>query len=286
MPNTSQMHKKGLLIAFTGAMFLTFDTLLIRLINGDQWTVMFWRSVFVFVAMTGWWSLRKAMKKPVAPLINGAAGLITGLLYGIGGITFLSALYYTPVANVVFLLALNPLFAALLSVFWLKEKIAIQTWVALIVCFGAVALIVRDGLGNGTIFGDLLAISTSFTLGLALTISRRTGRDLSLSPAIGAVLTASVAPLFIDSYALSAEQWFWMSLNGIFVMALASALLALAPKYISAAEVAMFFLLETVLAPLWVWLVTGEKTTLAGLAGGAIILLTLGLHSLFRLHRI
>jgi drug/metabolite transporter (DMT)-like permease len=88
-----------------------------------------------------------------------------------------------------------------------------------------------------------------------------------------------------DSLELGSHQWGFMAVNAILVLPLSSALLALGPRYIPAAEVAMFYLLETVLAPIWVWLAVGEEPTVSSLAGGAIIIVTLTIHSLWRLMR-
>jgi len=71
-------------------------------------------------------------------------------------------------------------------------------------------------------------------------------------------------------------------LNGLIVMPLASALIAIGPRYIPSAEVAMFFLLDTVLTPIWIWLLFGEVPTQRAMVGGAIVITTLLLHSYWR----
>jgi drug/metabolite transporter (DMT)-like permease len=45
----------------------------------------------------------------------------------------------------------------------------------------------------------------------------------------------------------------------------------------------MFFLLETMLAPLWVWLIFSERPSWAGVVGGTVVIVTLLAHSLWRL---
>jgi drug/metabolite transporter (DMT)-like permease len=60
--------------------------------------------------------------------------------------------------------------------------------------------------------------------------------------------------------------------------------LANGPKYISGPEVAMFYLLETVLAPIWVWLIFAETPSRNSLIGGTILIVTLVVHSLWQLH--
>ena len=62
---------------------------------------------------------------PNAPhLIPGRPGLVVAALYGLGSITFITAVYNTSTANLVFILAFNTMFAALLSWIFLKREAA------------------------------------------------------------------------------------------------------------------------------------------------------------------
>ena len=67
-------------------------------------------------------------------------------------------------------------------------------------------------------------------------------------------------------------------LNPIVHPPLELALLVLAPKYISSAEVALVLLLETVLSPLWTYIGVGEEPTVWTLAGGGLLVAVLTLH--------
>ena len=75
----------------------------------------------------------------------------------------------------------------------------------------------------------------------------------------------------------------WLALNGLIVIPVAFWCLATGPKYISGPEVAMFYLLETILAPVWMWMIVSEAPTRLGLIGGAIIVVALIAHSLWQL---
>lgn len=277
-------QRKGLLLTFTGAMFLTFDTPLLRLIGGDVWTVLFWRMALLSIALVSWWVVMKLARKAMPPLINGKTGLGVSLLYAIGNITFMLAVHNTNIANVVFILALTPVIAAVFSFLIMRETIARITVAALLIAMFGVAIIVWDGVGTGTLFGNLMAASTATSLALALTVTRKSGRDMSMTPILSGIITAVFAWLSASTLYIAPDKWLWMGLNGLLVMPVSYALMALGPRYISASEVALFLLLETVLAPIWVWLVVGEKTTTASLIGGAIILSTLLCHSLYKLH--
>ena len=292
-------------------MVITFDTPVLRLIDGPQWTVMFWRTSLLSLAVLTWWLIAKALKRNAPPLVNGKMGLVIILFYALGNLTFITAVFNTSIANVVFILALTPLFAALFSFLWFREKLPFITWVALAMALLGVAIIVWSGLDSGTGFGDAMAAATAMTMAMAFTITRRTGKDMSMSPillgfitavyalfASGAVTDAMAASnLFagqsvenffatgFNALALNARQWGWMLLNGLVIMPLSYSLLALGPRYISAAEVALFLLLETALAPIWVWLAVGEKVTMPTIFGGTIILATLLAHSIYKTRR-
>lgn len=65
----------------------------------------------------------------------------------------------------------------------------------------------------------------------------------------------------------------WIIFNGAIVMPVAFWCLATGPRDLSASEVGMFYLLETVLAPIWVWLIFAEFPTAMTLVGGAILII-------------
>jgi len=65
----------------------------------------------------------------------------------------------------------------------------------------------------------------------------------------------------------------------ILCVAIPFVLVTIAPRFITAAEVNLFFLLETIFGPIWVWLVIKEQPSLETIIGGIIIILTLAIHS-------
>ena len=71
----------------------------------------------------------------------------------------------------------------------------------------------------------------------------------------------------------------------VMCVAIPFVLVTIAPRYISAAEVNLFFLLETILGPIWVWLIIKEQPSLETIQGGTIIILTIAIHSFFKLKK-
>ena len=65
----------------------------------------------------------------------------------------------------------------------------------------------------------------------------------------------------------------------VLCVAIPFVLVTLAPRYITGAEVNLFFLLETILGPIWVWLVIKEQPSIETIQGGAVIIITIAIHS-------
>ena len=162
------------------------------------------------------------------------------------------------------------------------------TLLTILVMMGAVSIIVADGLSSGNLFGDLCALTAALLISIVITISRASRADVGFAPMIGGIVPALVAVVVLGSQGapVSVDNAFWHVFNGALLLPIAYWCLATGPKYISAPEVSMFYLLETVLAPIWVWLIFAETPTSAVLLGGALVIGTLGAHALWQLNTI
>ena len=70
---------------------------------------------------------------------------------------------------------------------------------------------------------------------------------------------------------------------GVFFVFLPISLITLAPRYIPAHEVQLFFILETALGPIWVWLVINEQPSLKTIIGGFFIISIIFVYTLLEL---
>lgn len=277
-------HSRGLLIAGIGGLALTVDIPLIRLAGGDPWPIMMFRSGLTFAVTLSVVLILKAMGKNLPPLIPGREGAIVSLLYGVGAISFMLAVFNTTTANLVFILAFNPMFAALLSWIFFGERPRPATLLAMAAMLFGVLIIVRDGISAGHFLGDMLAVTTALLLASAITISRASGKDMGFTALVSAGGPMLLAAVMTWQTGYRIDVPWWIVLNGAVVIPISFFCLANAPKYISGPEVAMFYLLETVLAPVWVWMIFSEAPSSATLAGGLILILTLIAHSLWQLN--
>lgn len=284
MPTNIDHHTRGLLLTAFGGLALTVDIPLIRLADGDTWSILFVRSAMTFVAGIVMWAVWRFFSADAPKLVPGRAGLIVAGLYGIGTIFFVTAVFNTSTADLVFILAFNTMFAALLSWVFLKERPRPQTLLAMALMFAGIVIIVGSSLGSGKIFGNLLAMGAAFSLASAITISRSSGQDMGFTALVGVIMPCLVAGLMVWKNGFYIAEPGWILFNGAVIMPISFFCLANGPKYISGPEVAMFYLLETVLAPVWAWMIFSETPTRSSLLGGAILVLTLIAHSLWQLH--
>lgn len=276
-------HARGLLLTAIGGLALTVDIPLIKLAAGDAWSILLVRSVATFFAALLVWLVWRAVSKDVPPLVPGRAGFAVAGLYGLSSLTFITAVYATSTANLVFILAFNTMFAALLSWLFLRERPSPATFAAMAATVVGVGIIVSDSVGSGNLFGDIMAACSAFFIASAITITRATGKDMGFTSLVAVILPAAVALFMVADGGYRIDAPWWIVFNGVVIMPLAFFCLATGPKYISGPEVAMFYLLETVLAPLWVWLIFSEAPTTRSLIGGLILIVALVAHSAWQL---
>ena len=272
-------HMRGVLLTFCGGLALSFDIPILRLSDGNTWSILAGRSIFtVVVAIVVWLAIRLVRgRAPV--LVPGWPGVAVALFYGLSTIFFVASVFNTTSANVAFILAFNPMFAALLSWMFLGERPRTATFVAMAAMTIGVLIIVGNGLESGHLFGDAAAALSALSIAAALTFSRGSGEDFGFTPLVAAIIPAVLGAALATETGFHIASLGWIVFNGLILTPFAFWALALGPKYLSAAETGMFYLLETVLAPVWVWLIFAEQPPAATLAGGAIILVALVWHS-------
>lgn len=283
--------RKGLLITTIGGLLFTFDLPLLRLADADKWTLIFVRGVFLFLSISAVWYLIRRASAERQPYIAGAAGLAVALTNTIANITYIGAIVETSAANVVFITALIPVMTAVLSRLFIAEEVHSFTWIATLLSFLGVGIIVWDSVGHGKLLGDILAIVSTVCTAAAFTIIRGSGRNVATSLAVGSLSSALIALVFfgitpsavLDAGSFGIPGIVFVALNGLVAIPLASTLIANGPRFLPSADVSMFFLLETVLTPVWVWLLFAETPTSPVLVGGAIVIITLIVHSWWRL---
>ena len=215
---------------------------------------------------------------------SGYHGLIYIGTFSLTNITFVVSIQNTNVANTLVMIATAPMLSAILGAIFLKEPPDKKTWVSIIITFLAIIYIFFDSLKLGNFYGDILGFVTA--LGLAVgAVTIRSAKTKNLVPAavIGKLFVAIFALFFIESFILANKDLIIIPLMCILCVAIPFVLVTIAPRYIPAAEVNLFFLLETIIGPIWVWLIIKEQPSIETLYGGVIIIITIAIHSFLKL---
>jgi len=279
-------QKKGTLLAFTAIMFITPDSLFIRLAHVNSWNLIFYRGLIpFFLVFVGLIIIYK--KKLLNELINNSwHGVAYAVVFTVTNIVFVISIENTNVANTLIMIALAPMLSAVISFIFLKERPDQKTWAAIIITTLAVIYIFYDALDAGDFLGNFLGLVAAMGLAVGANIIR-SAKKISLVPSamLGKLMVALIALLFIDNIKLEDKDLIIVPLMCIMCVAIPFVLVTLAPRYITAAEVNLFFLLETIFGPLWVWLVIKEQPSFETIIGGSIIIITIAIHSTLALKK-
>ena len=285
MKNLSNQHK-GSLLAFIAVMLITPDSIFIRLSNIETWGMLFYRGAIPFVVVLIGLIFFYKNNLLKALLGMGYPGIFYIISFSICNITFLISIQNTNVANTLVMIAMAPMLSAILGSIFLKEVPDQKTWIAIIITLISVTYIFYDSIEMGNFYGDLFGIITAFGLACNAVIARfAKDRDLVPSAVIGKLCVAIFAFLFVDSFSLVGTDLIIVPLMCVMCVAIPFVLVTIAPRFIPAEEVNLFFLLETIIGPFWVWMVIKEQPSIETIQGGAVIILTIAIHSYLKLKK-
>jgi drug/metabolite transporter (DMT)-like permease len=268
--------RRGALLVACAAVCWSSGGLIARLVTTSPWTTSLWRSVSasIFLAVVLWIARRRSI---VAQWRDGGMPVVAvAVCMALASTCFIFSLAHTSVANTLILISMGPYVAGLLGWLWLGEHVAPRTWVTMGVALAGAVVMVSDSYGRGAIVGDLLAIVMAVSFATATVLVRR-HPEIQMMPAaaLATSLTALVALPFAEPLQTGPRDLALLTLFGVGNYGTGFLLFMAGARSIPAAQSALVGMLETVLGPLWVWLVLDERPGVATLTGGALILAAL-----------
>jgi len=243
--------------------------------------VNFWRSAFNALALlvglrylrgAGFWNALLRAPRVV---------WISGVCWAVMFTAFMLAITLTTVAMVLVTMAIGPMVTALFSRIFLKQRLPVRTWAAIIVAGLGIAWMFGGGAGDGSLFGALVACAVPVAAAVNWTLLQKIGRstegspDMLLAVLIGALLSAlGTLPLALPWQATSHDLAL-LALLGVVQLAVPCLLVVTLARVLPAPEVALLALLEVIFGVAWAWLWAGETPSASVLAGGALVLAAL-----------
>ncbi|MBT4358101.1 MAG: DMT family transporter [Proteobacteria bacterium] len=268
------MRQLAILLMIASSVVISFSGLVVRLLEAGPLVMNFYRALFLMGAILVLLFLRYRGAAIVRVIGVGWPGLMAGAMLAGAGITFLQSMTHTTVANTLFVLGGIPFVTSGLAWIFLKEKPGRPTLVTMIIAFFGIVIMIGEGFTIGSVYGNLMALMTTFFFSIYAVIVRF-NRQVDMLPAIliSTVLIMAMTGLTQRGELPISKNDLWLCLLWGGVMSgFTSASFIVASRHIVAAELTIFMLLEFALGPVWVWLFVNEIPSKWTLAGGALVI--------------
>jgi drug/metabolite transporter (DMT)-like permease len=272
-------RRRGQIYVALAAVAWSTAGVLQRQLTLDTPTQVFGRAVFAGAALFVYVAVMERGRVAQAFRSGGLAGIAVAVCVAAASASFIAALNHTSVARVLFILALAPMFAALLARATLGEPITRRTVFAMALALAGIALMLGSP-GEGSLVGDGLSFVAALAFAVMVVITRWR-HDVSMAPATclsQVILVVAFIPFATPSQ-IGGDDIFWLAALGIGQIGLGFALLTVGARLIPAAQVGLITLLEVVLGPVWVWLALDERPSTLTLVGGAIVIAAIAIQT-------
>ncbi len=273
--------------------------MLIRLTHGvDAWQIIFYRSITVLVIMGAWVWLNNRGRFWHTIHRAGINAVVAGIAVGSAGLSFVVAVFYTTVAQVIFMVGIAPFCAALLGWWLLRERLSPVTWSSMVIALAGMFVMLGGGFRPGEVVGIVLALYSAFCFS-CYSVLLRWGQKTDMTVAqvwnaiylivfSAAVLLAPI-PLRnahgVDSLAVGWQNLGVVVLMGAVQLSLGMILFTRGSRSVAAGELALLALMEPTLAPVWAFIAVGEVPALKTLIGGAVIMAAIVIQVVFSARR-
>jgi len=264
----------GYILCLLAGLCLSFGGPLIRSFEGaSPWQILFWRSVFFILAISIFLFL--TYKKEAINIIikSGFAGIFGGLFLSTSFIGYIFAITETTIANVVFIISSQTLFLAIFGYFFLKEKVSLRSFIAIIIAVSGVVLMVTDSISTGSLIGNLAALLIPINFSILIIIIRK-NPHLDMIPAIfyAGILSIIYGFVLSENLIVSYKDLGLSFLLGVPQLAFGFIFVTIGSRTTSAAAVGLFMLTESVFGPIWGWLIFNEIPPTSVFIAGAMII--------------
>ena len=270
--------QSAMYLILLGGTCMSFIGLCMRLVEAaDGFQILFYRSISLSL-MVGLICCLRRRTGPVDFVKSlDRTDMVMGAALAIAFTTYVFAMLYTSVASTLFILTSSPFMAAILGWVWIGEKPHPMTWMVMVAASIGVAVMIREGVALDRNFGNIMALVSALSFSVMLVLARRSGKtDVLGGTFAGGVFAVTIGLVLslIFGTGLSVGG-FDMGISlfmGAFSIGIGIAFVTWGASYVPAAEVSILVLIESVLGPLWPWIVLGETLSKHEVIGGMIVL--------------
>ena len=275
-------HIKALSLTATGVLLLSFESLLIKLTSITAITYSFYLGLFIIISIN--LILIKSHKENFLKTYRSGFiyVLLCGAFFGSSSMTFVLAIKNTSVANTVMILSTAPLLSSFYAYLFYREKSSKNIYISTLFIFLGLMVIFSSSDEHSSMIGNIYAFVSANMFSLAFVfMSKHTNLNRYAVTSCSGVFILVTSYILSTSLLIDTYTFFILLIAGLLVSPLARVLMGTGAKTLPASEVSLLMIIETIMAPLWVWLFLHEEPSLTTFIGGGIILCTLVFNSIY-----
>ena len=276
----------GYILLLFGGFCLSWGGFIIRSFEeASIWQILFLRSFFFLLALIAF--LFVTYKKNTFNIIkdSGLPGLLGGFVLSFSFVAFVVAMSNTTVANVVFIISTQTMFLAIFGYFYLKEKVSLIGLISILLAMSGIVIMVGDSISGGSLFGNIVALAIPINFAnLVMIIRKNTKVDMVPAIFYSGIFSLIYGFFLAESFEFTKHD-IWMGfLLGVPQLAVSFICITIGSRTVESATVGILMLMETLCAPLWVWLFLNEIPPISVFIGGAVIISAIILKSFDKKH--
>ena len=283
-------EKIAIPVVLIAGLIWSFGPLVVRYMNEPNlapWQYIFARGLTIFLILNLYLFFEEGKNFYKNYFNIGWSGIVGGTGLGIAMITFIYSITNTSAAITLLCLAAMPFFTALLGFMFLKEKISVNVWIAIIIATIGIIIIALGNTEKNSLLGLIFGMTSSIGFSVfSVTLRWRKETPKFTTVAFAGIFCAIVSSIIIIS---SDSVFFASSYNeGLFaihgtLVCLGLVLYSIGSKAIPAAELTLLSLTEVIGGIFWVWLPlfgVNEIPTNNTIIGGFLIFMSIIYYSL------
>ena len=264
----------GYVLLLFGGFCLSWGGFIIRSFEeASIWQILFLRSFFFLLALIAFFFI--TYKKNTFNIIkeSGLPGLLGGFVLSFSFVAFVVAMSNTTVANVVFIISTQTMFLAIFGYFYLKEKVSLIGLISILLAMSGIIIMVGDSISGGSLFGNIVALAIPINFAILVMIIRKNTK-VDMVPAIfySGIFSLIYGFFLAESFEFTKHDLWMGFLLGVPQLAISFICITIGSRTVESATVGILMLMETLCAPLWVWLFLNEIPPISVFIGGAVII--------------
>ena len=264
----------GPILVLLGGFSLSWGGLIIRSFEGASiWQILLYRSLFFLGALLIFLFLTYGRETFKQIKTSGIPGLIGGVCLSSSFVAYMFAMTETTVANVVFIISTQTIFLPIFAYFFLKEKISLSGLLAIFLAMAGVALMISESLDSGSLYGNIVALAIPINFSILILIIRKYP-NVDMLPSIfyAGIFSCVYGLLLVETIIISSRDVWLSFLLGVPQLTFGFIFITIGSRTTPAVMVGLLMLMETIFAPVWVWLFLNEIPPISVIIGGLIII--------------